>query len=147
MFDMITYSVLEFQTTMEQNENFSINYWGKEFDYTNPQKKERTVAKRLAIIGLFILIAIATPVFALNFGKIELLSKKWTTKATAIKSPINVEKLATVNYPVEGKVIKNDSYWKISKRYCGTGEHYLTIQEKNEFKPLYEGDTITVICY
>ncbi|KKR94700.1 MAG: hypothetical protein UU45_C0008G0100, partial [Candidatus Levybacteria bacterium GW2011_GWA2_41_15] len=44
------------------------------------------------------------------------------------------------------KILKNDSYWKISKRVCGEGKYYLSISGLNENKPLYRGDSVLVSC-
>lgn len=43
----------------------------------------------------------------------------------------------------------NDNFWKISKRVCGTGAYYLSIQQANGYgnnRSLHEGDTVTVRC-
>lgn len=131
---------------MEQIEDFTINYWGKEFDYTNPPRKHRKIKRNLLTIALFTMLLAITPALIFNFNKLELLSKKQISTPTKIVSPNQGEKIASAQNPIQGTVIKNDSYWKISKRYCGTGEFYLTIQEKNNFQALYEGDSVTIIC-
>lgn len=132
---------------MTQTEDFSINYWGKEFDYTNPLKKHGKIKRNLAILTLFAILLTITPVLILNINKSSLLSKKTQVSTSAkIASPSQASKIASAENPIQGTVIKNDSYWKISKRYCGTGEYYLTIQDKNNFKALYENDSVTVIC-
>lgn len=138
--------MLEFQTEMEQIENFTINYWGQEFDYTNPQKEHSKIFKKFGIVGLFIVLVVITPALVLNVAKFNFSFKKEVAKTTEVND-LSGNKIATTSYPTEGKVIKNDSYWKISKRYCGTGEFYLAIQEKNNYKALYEGESVSVICH
>jgi uncharacterized protein (UPF0333 family) len=46
-----------------------------------------------------------------------------------------------------GVVLNNDSYWKISKRYCGHGRAYLLIKELNAGKALFAGDSVLISCF
>lgn len=133
---------------MEKTEEFSISYWGKEFDYTNPPKKHKKIKRNFMIFLLFAILTTLTPALIFNINKTGLFSKKTQiSTSTKIVSPSRVEKIASAENPIQGTVIKNDSYWKISKRYCGTGEFYLSIQEMNNFKALYENDSVTVVCH
>lgn len=146
MFDFTTYSVLESVTVMEKTEEFSINYWGKDFDYTNTPKEKRSPKGKMKTIALFLALVILTPTLILNLEKVKFPSKKAPAKQAVIVSPVKENQIASINSEISGTVEKNDNYWTISKRYCGTGIYYLSIQEKNNFKPLYEGDPVTVIC-
>jgi len=44
---------------------------------------------------------------------------------------------------------KNDNFWNISKRMCGTGQYFETIQRLNGYSniALQEGDVITIYCF
>lgn len=131
---------------MENTHEFSIDYWGKEFDYTNTPKEKGPQAGRLKTIALFMMLIVITPALILNLEKIKLPSKKAPVKEVKIVSPVKPNQIASINSEIAGKVERNDNYWTISKRYCGTGVYYLSIQDKNNYKPLYEGDPVTVIC-
>lgn len=46
--------------------------------------------------------------------------------------------------------LKNDSFWKITKRVCGTGRNYLANQAYNGYGKrvaLQQGDVVAVFCY
>ena len=132
---------------MDPIENFNINYWGKDFSYSGPQKRGSSTKKKLAIIFSFILLLVIFPSLIFSLANINLESKKEISSTAGIISPTQETIQDTSNQtPNEGTVIKNDSYWKISKRYCGVGTYYLTIQEKNDSKPLFVGDKVLIDC-
>lgn len=127
---------------MDSSENFEINYWGKEFSYSNQPKEGRTIKKRLAIVLLFIVLLAIAPTLIFNLKNSKQDEKISSTASVPTKEP----SLSPTATPKQGVVLRNDSYWKISKRYCGTGIYYLAIQEKNNSKPLFEGDFVEIIC-
>lgn len=135
---------------MDSSENFEINYWGKDFEnfYQEPQKHKRSFRQKLAIILSFIAVLALLPIII--FGLAEINSSKpqiattISTKPEPTKAPLSKEK--TKPKQIEATVISNDSYWKISKRYCGSGKYYLSIRDQNEGKPLFRNDVVRLSC-
>ena len=135
---------------MSGNENFEINYLGKNFNniYHKPSR-QRSIKQKLAIVVSFISVLVFLPMIVFGLSKISnspkiaanIEVKPQPTKATPIK--VNKEPNQT---ETETIVINNDSYWKISKRVCGTGKHYLLISSQNNGKALYQGERVKVDC-
>lgn len=137
---------------MNSNDDFGLKNLGQDYFYSYPveEKPKRSIKRKLGIISAFLAILAITPslLFGLkniNFNKNEKVSvvkeavfenKKTENQNTESPKPqlINVE------------VLNNDSYWKITKRTCGSGKQYLSIRNQNNGKPLYKGDTVSVIC-
>lgn len=42
--------------------------------------------------------------------------------------------------------VEGDNYYRISKKVCGTGKFYLSIQAKNNDKPLHPGTEVIAEC-
>lgn len=137
---------------MKNTDNFEINYWGKDFQniYTEEDYlPKRTLKQKLLIVFSFIsvLAILPTTIFTIttfNQNNGEKIS-------SAIEAPIpsptkEVEITPKITRPDTVEIINNDSYWKISKRACGTGKYYLSIQEQNEGKALYKGEFVKVDC-
>ncbi len=147
---------------MNNNENIELNYWGEGFQniYTKPDPNKRTIKQKLAIVISFIsvLAILPTTIFAItNFNPVN--DQKLTARVTNFEPTQAVSEIPTPtttprvkDVVVKGiesnkvKVINNDSYWKISKRTCGTGKYYLSIKEKNDNKALYKDDFVIVDC-
>lgn len=137
---------------MENIGDFELKNLGEDYFYSFPtqEKPKRSTKKKLFIVFAFIVFLAITPaaIFGLtniNFNRAEKVSiardpvfenKKIENQNTESPKPqlINVE------------VLNNDSYWKITKRICGSGKQYLSIRNQNNNKPLYKGDTVSVIC-
>lgn len=142
---------------MSINEDFQINYWGEDYKsiYLDPKKPGRTKKRKLAIIISFVAILAILPV---SIFAISNLSSNQSNKITsaAITEPTKKPTQAPIpkvkDVVVMGiesnrvKVLNNDSYWKITKRTCGTGKYYLSVKEQNEGKALYKDDFVTVDC-
>lgn len=143
---------------MNKSENFEINYWGEGYKsiHTLPQKPKRSIKQKLTIIISFVSVLAILPltifgITNLNSNNPEKITKvvkvKPTTTPTQAPTPTRVKNVAVMG--IESNrvgVINNDSYWKISKRTCGTGKYYLSIQSQNNGRPLYKGDFVTVDC-
>ncbi|GEM_PF-2409367 len=147
---------------MVQNENFEIKYWGTNTDrslYQNPQEQKRSIRKKLFIVLSFIIILAVFPVLFLGVTNLKLGQDKKISILTQIKPAIKPTSTPTSTptptpekKPVLQKtstsitVKNNDSYWKISKRQCGTGKYYLSIRDQNAAKALHKGDGVTANC-
>lgn len=127
-----------------------------------PAKKtvKPTVRKKTPVPGLkFFLVIAALGFLIINSASIkkelpiagqEARVVKSTTPRKAGPSP----SLTPIKEPLEKgiqktsgeTVLNNDSYWKISKRHCGTGKFYLSIRDQNGGKPLYKEDFVEVSC-
>mgnify|MGYP001572979675 CR=1 FL=1 len=137
---------------MEKIGDFELKNLGGDYFYTYPEhrKPKRSAKGKLFIIFNFIVFLAITPaaIFGLtniNFNKVE--------KVSIAKDPV-FENKKTVNQntkifepeSVSVEVLNNDSYYKITKRICGSGKYYLAIQALNNSKPLFKGDLVTVNC-
>ncbi|MBI4097614.1 MAG: hypothetical protein HY426_01090 [Candidatus Levybacteria bacterium] len=108
-----------------------------------PTKKSREKSKEKSSHASLFLIAFAI-LSAIVFG-INLKSSK--SQKITTSSKIEISPSPTPARLDQGEtVINNDSYWKISKRHCGSGKYYLSIREQNDAKPLYKGDFVSVNC-
>lgn len=43
-------------------------------------------------------------------------------------------------------VVEGDNFWKISKKVCGTGKYFLSIQAQNNAQDLHAGNQLVVNC-
>lgn len=71
-----------------------------------------------------------------------------TMTPSAMATP-SAEKVKNLSYTssYDRLIIKNgDSYFRITKRFCGTGKLYKLVAEINGKKPLYQGDSIIISC-
>jgi|SRR3989344_7230358 len=137
---------------MDQSDNFEIKYWSEDFNNLNlnPQKQKRSTGKKLLMVLLFTGILAVLPVLILGLGNFKSNTPKIATVSEVKTEPTkssgkkSVEQKSTDESKV--KVINNDSYWKISKRICGTGKYYLSIRDQNLGKALFLGDEVKVNC-
>lgn len=136
---------------MENIEDFHIDYWGRdELNYDFPKKK-RSIKKRLAIVAGFILVLALLPLATFSYSKLSNLNSNQVSTAATPTAPILTptptpeENQSQTNVNQDG-VIKGDSYWRISKRDCGTGKYYQSIADQNDNKPLQIGDSVTFNC-
>lgn len=148
---------------MGNTEKYQVNYWAGDNDYVYQiQKPKRSVKRKLAIVFSFIFVLAITPtlIYALtnlnlNSGKkVSIAPQEVQTVQTNTQTQTQETKpevhQVTIEEPKKAanqiEVLEHDSYWKISKRTCGTGKYYLSIQDQNGGKALYFGDTVTVSC-
>lgn len=137
---------------MEKIGDFELKNLGEDYFYSYPrqEKPKRSTKKKLFIVFSFIVFLAITPaaIFGLtniNFNRAE--------KVSIAKDPV-FENKRTVNQNTKNsesefvsiEVLNNDSYWKITKRICGSGKYYLSIRDQNNGKALYKGDIVTVKC-
>lgn len=131
-------------------DNFEIKYWagGNDFEFVKPPTN-RSVKRKVLIVLSFVGILALFPLILIGASKIDFESKD---EAITIQTPISnndiklKETLITEPITIEAGVVKNDNYWKISKRICGEGKFYLEIQEQNNAKALFEGEIVSVKC-
>lgn len=142
---------------MENTDKYQVNYWagGENYEYQDPKPK-RSIKRKLAIVLSFILVLAVTPslIFALSnidfndSPKVSLVTENKEFESGDEPTPVNLK--VTIEEPKipenQTEIINNDSYWKISKRVCGDGKFYLSIQSQNGSKALYKGDTVTASC-
>ncbi len=142
-------------------DDFEIKYWGGDYvsfndDFETPKKPPRSIRKKLAISLIFVVIIALTPLIFFGISNIDLNShknvvvvdnglQKKTVKQDTIdyRNPTPTSSVAKIQ---SVEVVNNDSYWKITKRTCGSGQKYLTTQNLNEGKALHIGDTVLVNC-
>ncbi len=137
---------------MKNTDNFEINYWGKDFQniYTEEDYlPKRTFKQKLLIVVSFISVLAILPTTIFTITTIN--QNNGEKISSAIEAPIpsptkDAEITPKIARPDAVEIINNDSYWKISKRACGTGKYYLSIQEQNEGKALYKGEFVKVDC-
>jgi hypothetical protein len=138
--------------TMSNPENYQVKYWagGDNYSYQAPKPK-RSVKRKLAIVACFILVLAITPAFIyvltnlnLRSGKEVSVASNQTQSSQPEVHPVTIEEPKAPSNQTQ--VLTHDSYWKISKRVCGSGRFYLSIQEQNGGKPLHGGDSVTVNC-
>ncbi len=143
---------------MNNSENFEINYWGEGYRsiHTLPKNPKRSIKQKLTIVISFVSVLAILPltifgITNLNSNNTEKLTKvvkiEPTTSPTQAPTPTRVKDVVVMGIESNRvKVLNNDSYWKITKRTCGTGKYYLSVKEQNEGKALYKGDFVTVDC-
>ena len=127
---------------MSDNNGFKIKYLSPENYFYSPYKKRSLVKFKTLGAVLYLMLLAAVPALLYIWG---------TQTPSLIKA---VSSTSTSIYLERGlpdprsdvKILKNDSYWKISKRVCGKGKYYLSISGLNENKPLYRGDSVLVSC-
>ncbi len=137
---------------MNSNDDFDIKNLEQDYFYSYPaeEKPKRSIKKKLGIVFAFLAILAITPsvLFGLkniNFNKSEKVS---VAKEAVFENKKTVNQDAESPKPqlVNVEVLNNDSYWKITKRTCGSGKYYLSIRDQNNGKPLFKGDFVTVNC-
>lgn len=140
---------------MNEKDNFDIKYWGNNYFYVYPNDKQpkRSIKKRFLIVICFIGILALLPltitfITKISFDKakqVTLLSIPPTTEKEKTTVNQNIDK-TPISKTTTAEVFNNDSYWKISKRLCGTGKFYLSVKDQNNNKPLHKGDFVSVNC-
>ena len=140
---------------MNQND-FEINYWGEDFKniHFNPRTPKKTVKQKLLIVSSFIFILAIIPVVIFGITNLSSNNTQKISSATQIQKEPTQTPIPTpsakptfkINKASKVEVINNDSYWKISKRQCGTGKYYLSIRNQNAAKALHKGDFVEVSC-
>jgi hypothetical protein len=145
---------------MGNTEKYQVNYWAGDNDYVyQTQKPKRSIKRKLAIVFSFIFVLAITPTLIYALTNLNLSSGK---KVSIAPQEVRTENQTqpqeakpevhqvTIEEPKKAanqtEVLEHDSYWKISKRVCGTGKYYLSVQNQNGSKALYFGDTVTVSC-
>lgn len=138
---------------MNYDSKFQIKYWGNDDYYQEPPA--RSIKKKLLIVSTFVGILAIIPLLIYGLSSLSKegerisISKEVPAKPKEIVREPSVAptKAPEKNLGPQGEiVINNDSYWKISKRHCGTGRYYLSIRDQNNGKPLYKGDFVSVSC-
>ena len=135
---------------MENIEDFHINYWGaNELDYNKPEKKGRSMKRKLGIVLAFLFILAMIPLFTVGYSKlkdfkVQKVSELITTPTPTV-SPTSTPKPTEVKSNTD-IILKGDNYWRIAKRNCGSGKYYLAVQAANGGKPLQPGDTVIISC-
>lgn len=138
---------------MEKTDGFELKNLGNDYFYSyNAQevKSARSTKKKLFIVFSFIVFLLITPAVIFGLSSINFNKAK---KISIAKDPI-FENKKTVNQntknsepeSVSVEVLNNDSYWKITKRICGSGKLYLSVRDQNGGKALHKGDFIKVNC-
>lgn len=132
---------------MQNPDNFEIKYWAGGNDFSlQVGKSPRSVKKKLFIVFSFVGILTIIPVLIYGLSYLQDLNTQKITikRVEPIKeiAPIQSENLKII----ETEVLNNDSYYKITKRICGSGKQYLSVRDQNNGKPLYKGDFVTVDC-
>lgn len=138
---------------MNEKDQFDLKYWGSDYFYAyqNEKQPKRSVRKKLLIVFCFVGILALLPMAMIGLTDLNTNKVKKVSVAPKLEP---IEKKRTVNQNTESitpkstitEVINNDSYWKISKRVCGTGINYLSVRDQNNGKALYKGDFVTVNC-
>lgn len=133
-----------------RQENFQVDYWAGDNNFLyKSQKPKRTTKKKLFIVLSFISMLAITPLLIYGISSIDINTKD---KVSVINSPLvdtdSIDKVISENNSNNDEVIvlKNDNYWKITKRTCGKGNFYLSVKDQNDSKALFEGDTVKVNC-
>lgn len=133
---------------MQNPDNFEIKYWAGGNDFTlKTNNKVRSVKKKFFIVFAFVGILAIIPVLIYGLSYLQDLNTQkiaTTSESAAIKKvvPIKTEGPKVI----ETEVLNNDSYYKITKRICGSGKQYLSVKDQNNGKALYKGDFVTVDC-
>ncbi len=85
-----------------------------------------------------------TPVADKNVKKIEN-----TPTVTIAPMLAQIKKLADTSGDITVVAQPNDTFWQISKRMCGDGRYFRTIESLNGYqnRHLQPGDMIVVYCY
>jgi len=141
---------------MNSNDDFDIKNLERDYFYSYPaeEKPKRSIKKKLGIVFAFLAILAITPPVLFGLKNINFNKFNKSEKVSVAKEAV-FENKKTVNQNTENpkpqlvniEVLNNDSYWKISKRYCGSGKYYLSIRDQNNGKPLFKGDFVTVDCF
>ena len=134
---------------MTNSGDFEVKYWagGNDFSYQEIKPK-RSIKKKLFIVFSFIAVLAIIPAVIFGLSSLDLSQPE---KVSVVSVPTTEENKVTITEPkrasgIEEEIINNDSYWKISKRVCGTGKYYLSVRDQNNAKALYKGELVTVNC-
>ena len=137
---------------MEKIGDFELKNLGGDYFYSYPveEKPRRSIKRKLFIIFNFIVFLAITPAAIFGLTNINFNNVK---KVSVVKEAV-FENKKTENQNTESpkpqlinvEVLNNDSYWKITKRICGSGKQYLLVRDQNNGKPLFKGDFVTVDC-
>ncbi len=133
------------------DDNFEIKYWGKELNsfYQEPKTPARNTKQRLLISLSFLTVLAILPMLIFGLSNLKFNKPKIVTNSQIKVVPTTApqeKKIKQKELEKEAVVVNNDSYWKISKRVCGSGKYYLSIQAQNDSKPLHKGDLVKVNC-
>ena len=136
---------------MNQADNFEIKYWGEEFNnlHLDPQRHGRSIKQKLVIIFSFIAVLAVLPTLIFGISNLQSDNPKIVTTSQIEVEPSKAPQVKIAEQkPSQSEVVvvNNDSYWKISKRVCGTGKYYLSIRDQNQGKALYKDDLVKVNC-
>ena len=130
--------------------DFEIKYWAGGNDFSSQKSKsKRSIKRKLFIVFCFVAGLALAPILLFGLSNLKLNQGE---KVSVIQKPVTEQpNKVTITEPekpvvVEEEIINNDSYWKISKRVCGTGKYYLSVRDQNNSKALYKGETVTVTC-
>ncbi|MEK9176048.1 MAG: hypothetical protein AAB520_01250 [Patescibacteria group bacterium] len=135
---------------MNNPKDFQIDYW-KMDDYSYKTPKKRSNKRKLLMVFLFVAVLAITP--ALIFSLVNLKTNT-NPKISSVSIPAEPQPKAgqlDKNVPTPTPVIqdlveKGDSYWRLSKRNCGSGKYYTSIQNQNGGKPLHQGESVKISC-
>jgi hypothetical protein len=143
---------------METNEKYQINYHGEVVNYNyHAKNNKRSIKQKLFIVLSFIFVLAVTPSIIYSLTNFDFNNNREVSVLTSdVEAPVINENKEPEVYKVfieepktaenEVEIINNDSWWKISVRACGEGKYYLDLQEQNNAKALFEGNTVTVVC-
>jgi len=115
---------------------FKIDYMGRE-DYSYAKRQKNKIASfKLVSASVYTLMLIISPLLIFLLG----------TNPPSPKTEISSASTSVYEEEIQAEVLKNDSYWKLAKRYCGDGKYFLSVKEANGSKALFEGDSVKVTC-
>lgn len=136
---------------MNDIDGFDLKNLEQDYFYSYPihEKPKRSIKRKLATVFSFLAVLAITPTLLFGFTNINLNKEE----KVSIAKDSTLENKKTINQEAENvstihsvEVINNDSYWKITKRVCGTGKPYLLVRDQNNGKALYKGDFVNVNC-
>ena len=120
--------------------DFEIKYWAGGNDFSSQKSKsKRSIKRKLFIVFCFVAGLALAPILLFGLSNLKLNQGE---KVSVIQKPVTEQpNKVTITEPekpvvVEEEIINNDSYWKISKRVCGTGKYYLSVRDQNNSKAL-----------
>ncbi len=139
---------------MNKELDFDLKNLGEDYFYTYPvsEKPKRSIKKKLAIVVSFVGILALLPVSLAIYSNQKPNQREAVSVAPKSfefenKKTVNQNTLTTDQPQTQTMEVRNnDSYWKITKRVCGTGKTYLLVRDQNNGKALYKGDFVTVNC-
>jgi len=139
---------------MTNIDDYQMKYWPTENSYLQNTPKKRSVKRKLGIVASFLFVLAVTPSLIFTLSNLNFEEKTPKVSVVETSTPIVNDKPEVHNVTIEEPktnssqvtVINNDSYWKISKRACGSGQYYLSIQAQNNGKPLHKDNTVIANC-